>query len=117
MGASAPIFFAGDEMRVTNKYRAQPVRDEDGYFASKKEHRQWQVLKLRERAGEISNLERQVRFRFEHNGIHICDYVADFVYFEAMCRVVCDVKGFVTPEFKLKAKMMKAFYNINVETV
>ena len=104
-------------MRVANKFRNQPVRDEDGYFASKKEHKHWQVLKLRERAGEISNLERQVRFRFEHNGIHICDYVADFVYFEGQRRVICDVKGFVTPEFKLKAKMMLAFYNITVETV
>ena len=104
-------------MKVANKYRAQPVRDEDGYFASKKEHKHWQVLKLRERAGEIRELERQVRFRLEHNGIHICDYVADFVYFEGQRRVVCDVKGFVTPEFRLKSKMMKAFLSIDVETV
>ena len=104
-------------MKIVNKYRAQPVRDGDGYFASKKEHKHWQVLKLRERAKEISKLERQVRFRLEANGIHICDYVADFVYFEGQRRVVCDVKGFVTPEFKLKAKMMKALLNIDVETV
>jgi hypothetical protein len=104
-------------MKVQNKYRAQPVRDEDGYFASKKEHKHWQLLKLRERAKEISKLERQVRFRLEHNGIHICDYVADFVYFEGQRRVVCDVKGFITSEFKLKAKMMRAFLNIDVETV
>lgn len=104
-------------MRVVNKYRAQPVRDEDGYFASKKEHKHWQVLKLRQRAGEISKLERQVRFRLEHNGIHICDYVADFVYFEGQRRVVCDVKGFITSEFKLKAKLMRALLNIEVETV
>lgn len=104
-------------MKVQNKYRAQPVRDDDGYFASKKEHRHWQTLKLRERAGEISKLERQVRFHLEHNGIRICDYVADFVYFEGQRRVVCDVKGFVTPEFRLKSKMMKAFLSIDVETV
>ena len=104
-------------MKVFSKYRAQPVRDEDGYFASKKEHKHWQVLKLRERAGEISKLERQVRFKLDHNGIHICDYVADFVYFEGPRRIICDVKGYVTPEFRLKSKMMKAFYSIDVETV
>jgi hypothetical protein len=27
------------------------------------------------------------------------------------------VKGFITSEFKLKAKMMRAFLNIDVETV
>lgn len=104
-------------MKVFSKYRAQPVRDEDGYFASKKEHKHWQVLKLRERVGEISKLERQVRFKLAHNGIHICDYVADFVYFENQRRVICDVKGYVTPEFKLKAKLMKAILSIDVETV
>lgn len=104
-------------MKIQNKFRAQPVRDEDGYFASKKEHRHWQVLKLRERAGEISQLQRQVRFRLETNGIHICDYVADFIYFEGHRRVVCDVKGFVTPEFRLKSKLMRALLNIEVETV
>ena len=104
-------------MKVFGKYRAQPVRDEDGYFASKKEHKHWQVLKLRERAKEISGLERQVRFRLEANGHHICDYIADAVYFEGARRVVLDVKGFVTPEFRLKSKMMKALLNIDVETV
>lgn len=104
-------------MKVFSKYRAQPVRDEDGYFASKKEHKHWQVLKLRERAGEISKLERQVRFKMEANGHHICDYIADAVYFEKQRRVVVDVKGYITPEFKLKSKLMKALLNIDVETV
>lgn len=100
-----------------SKFRAQPVRDEDGFFASKKEHKHWQTLKLRERAKEISGLQRQVRFKLEANGHHICDYIADAVYFEGPKRVVVDVKGYVTPEFKLKAKLMKALLNITVETV
>lgn len=104
-------------MKVFTKFRNQPVRDEDGYFASKKEHRHWQELKLRQRAGEITGLERQKRFRLEHNGIHICDYIADAVYFEGQRRVVMDVKGYVTPEFKLKAKLMKSLLNIDVETI
>ena len=104
-------------MKAASKYFAQPVRDLDGYFASKKEHKHWNLLKLRERAKEISHLERQVRFKLEVNGMPICTYVADFVYFEGQRRVVCDVKGFVTPEFKLKSKLMKAILSIDVETV
>ena len=100
-----------------SKYRNQPVITDEGRFASKKEYARWCVLKLREKAGEISKLERQVRFRLEINQIHICDYVADAVFFEGQRRVVEDVKGVITPEFRLKAKLMKAILNIEVETV
>lgn len=99
-----------------NKYKAQAVTTDEGRFASKREFNHWCVLKLRQKAGEIANLQRQVRFRLEHNGVHICDYIADAVYFEGNKRVVSDAKGYETPEFKLKRKLMRAFLNIEVVT-
>ena len=50
-----------------NKYRAQPVVTDEGRFASKKEYADWCALKLREKAGLISHLERQVKFPLSVN--------------------------------------------------
>lgn len=102
--------------RRPQKYNAVPVVTEEGRFASTREFQHWKISKLRERAGEIRNLERQVAFRLEVNGVHICDYIADEIYFEGGRRVVVDVKGYATPEFKLKAKLMKALHNVEVIT-
>lgn len=99
-----------------SKFRNQPVRTSEGYFASKKELRDWCNLKLRQQAGEIALLQRQVRFKLVHNAIHITDYIADAVFFENGKRIVFDSKGHETPEFKLKKKLMKALLNIDVVT-
>lgn len=100
-----------------NKYMAQPVVTDEGRFASKKEYADWCALKLREKLGHISHLERQVPFDLTVNGQHICRYVADAVFFEGGKRVVVDSKGVITPEFRLKSKLMKAIYNIEVELI
>lgn len=100
--------------RRPQKFGARAEVTEDGHFASQRELQHWCQSKLRQRAGEIANLERQVRFRIEHNGVHICDYIADEVFFEGGKRVVVDVKGVETPVFKLKQKLMRAFLNIEV---
>lgn len=102
--------------RRSQKYGANAVVTDEGRFASQREHQHWCLSKLRQRAGEIRNLERQVRFRLENNGVHICDYIADEVFFEGQQRVVVDVKGVETPEFKLKRKLMLALLGIEVRT-
>jgi hypothetical protein len=73
-------------------------------------------LKLLEKAGQIANLERQIRYHLDVNGVHICDYIADFQYVagENPLFTVEDCKGFRTPEYKLKAKLMKACHNIDI---
>jgi len=98
-----------------NKYRAQPVVTEEGRFASKKEYADWCALKLKEKLGHISRLERQVSFDLAVNGQLITRYIADAVFFEGGKRIVADSKGVLTPEFKLKARLMRAIYNIEVE--
>jgi hypothetical protein len=51
-------------------------------FDSKAEARQWEVLKLRQRLGEISDLQRQVTFPLEVNGLLVCSYRADMTWRE-----------------------------------
>ena len=97
-----------------NKYRAQPVVTEEGRFASKKEYADWCALRLREKLGHITHLQRQVPFDLKINDQLVTRYVADAVFFEGGKRIVADSKGVLTPEFKLKAKLLKALLNIEV---
>lgn len=101
-------------MSKTNKYGAVPTEVDGRRFASKKEAARYGELCLMERAGEIQNLECQKRFHLDVNGVHICDYIADFVYQDVTGLVVEDTKGFVTPVYALKKKLMWACHGIAI---
>jgi hypothetical protein len=97
-----------------SKYRAIKTTV-DGYtFDSKKEAARYSELRLLERAGRIHNLILQVPFKVELNGVHVFTYRADFVYFENGVRVVEDVKGYATPLYRLKKRVLKALYNVDI---
>jgi hypothetical protein len=83
-------------------------------FASRKEGRRYIQLQWMQRAGEIGAIELQVTFSLDVNGIHICNYIADFVYWEKGFRIVEDTKGVKTDEYKLKKKLMKAVHGITI---
>lgn len=84
-------------------------------FDSAKEARRYAELKLMERAGEISDLKLQVTYKLPVNGVHVCSYRADFVYFtKAGEMIVEDVKGHITDEFKIKRNLMRAVHGIEV---
>ena len=53
-------------------------------------------------------------YRIEHNEILICKYIPDFEYIEEGKKKTEDVKGMRTDVYKLKRKMMKAFYGIEI---
>ncbi len=101
------------------KYGNKPATVDGIRFDSRAEARRWQELKLLERAGEIAGLERQVRFSIDWNGSPITTYVADFVYIDCRtgARIVEDIKGVATPEFKLKAKLFEANYGFPITVV
>jgi hypothetical protein len=76
-------------------------------------------LRLLERNGEVRNIRRQVEYRLEVGGMLICKYRADFVYDELRkgewtIDIVEDVKGYRTPEYRLKRKMMKVILGIEI---
>ena len=91
-------------------------------FDSRKEANRWNELVLLERAGKISNLERQVKFelipsqRIDGKVVErACHYVADFVYIENGNKVVEDSKGFKTQEYIIKRKLLLKEYGIQVK--
>lgn len=97
-----------------SKYGAQPVEVDGRRFASKREAARYLLLKARAAAGEIEGLELQPRYPLVVNGVKVAVYVADFRYREAGTLVVEDTKGFRTPIYRLKRKLMKAIHGIDV---
>lgn len=100
-----------------SKYGNEKTVVDGNRFDSKKEARVYGELKLRERAGEISELELQKKYPLEVNGQLICNYIADFVYQVNGVVVVVDVKSAITrknPVYRIKVKLMKAIYGIQI---
>lgn len=118
-----------------SKYRAKKIEYNGMTFDSKKELRRYNELKVLERVGKISHLQRQVKFvliptqRTEdkigaRGGVikgklleKECSYYADFVYEENGETVVEDVKGMRTTEYVIKRKLMLYVHNIKINEI
>lgn len=101
-------------MTTYRKYGNKPTVVDGIRFDSKREAGRWQELRFLEKAGHISGLTRQVPYGLFVNSQKVATYKADFVYVENGAEVVEDSKGFRTPEYRLKAKLMEAIYNIKI---
>lgn len=85
-------------------------------FASKAEARRYGQLVLLQKAGAITNITVQPRFQLVVNGQAVGTYIGDFSYVENGTQVVEDVKSPATktPLYRLKKKLVKALYGIDV---
>lgn len=112
---------AQQRQRRESKFNNRKVTDAEGnVHDSTKEFRHWQELQLRERAGEIAGLRRQVPFALVVNGVLVCAYIADFAYELGAATIVEDVKSEVTrklPAYRIKVKLMQAIHGIQVREV
>ncbi len=102
------------------KYRAEPTALDGHKFASKKEANRYAELKLMEKAKLIFDLELQPVLACIVNGVHVCDYIADFRYREnhgLKLQVTEDVKGVRTPVYRLKKKLVKACRGVEITEV
>lgn len=93
-----------------HKYRAKPVTIDGIRFASQAEGKRYLELKVLEAAGEITHLELQPKYTIVINGVKICSYLADFRYRTKEGAVTEDVKGAITPVYRLKKKMVEAMF-------
>tara|TARA_Y100000593_G_C4313522_1_gene339626 strand:- start:1368 stop:1739 length:372 start_codon:yes stop_codon:yes gene_type:complete len=103
----------------SNKFRAKKTSFMGFTFDSKWEAERYGQLVQLERIGEITGLNRQIRYDIIVNEQQICKYIADFSYYEKDENgqtkfVVEDAKGIETTEFRLKKKLMKAIYGIEI---
>lgn len=97
-------------------------------FHSKAELKRCLELELMQRAGEIADLQRQVQFSLTvpaHRAptgnwvlpLYVGCYIADFVYLKDGKQIVEDVKGFDTPEYRLKKRLVKALHDVDIVEV
>lgn len=109
------------EVPGSSKYHARKTTIDGIRFDSAKEAKRYVKLRDMERAGEIHGLRLQVPFEilpsFECEGVKYrgMRYIADFVYYRNGVRVVEDVKGAKTPEYRMKKKLMAYMNNINIK--
>jgi hypothetical protein len=108
------------------KYANEPTTVDGLRFDSRAEAKRWFDLLWRVKAGEIADLERQVRYVLipkqarPSGGVEReCAYIADFTYLDKRTgRSVCeDVKGCATPEFRIKRKLLLLVHGIELVEV
>lgn len=108
------------------KYKNKKVMIDGIKFDSKKEANRYQELKLMQRAGIITDLQRQVKYvlipsQKGDDGRVIerpCTYIADFVYIDENGKtVVEDTKGYRTSDYKIKRKLMLYIHGVKINEI
>jgi len=110
---------AWSSLKKGSKYHATKTLADGIMFDSKREADRWMELKLLEKTGWISNLQRQVKYELipplKKSGEkteRAVFYIADFVYEENGETIVEDCKGMRTREYRIKRKLMIWRYGI-----
>lgn len=107
-----------------NKYGSKKTEVDGVTFDSKKEAKRYQELRILEKAGEIKDLRRQVKFELipsqRINGKvaeRAVEYRADFVYTQDGQTIVEDTKGFRTKDYIIKRKLMLWVHGIRIREI
>lgn len=111
-----------------SKYNAKKAEFNGVTYDSKKEMNRHRELLLLEKAGAITDLQRQVKFELipsqRINGRVVerpCSYVADFVYIQNGEKIVEDVKGYkkgtAYAVFTIKRKLLLYMHGIRIKEV
>jgi len=95
-----------------HKFNAKRTVRDGITFDSKKEAKYYDTLKLMIRAKEVIFFLRQVPFELP-GGVK---YRVDFQEFHSDGTIhFTDVKGYATPEYKAKKKMVESLYPVKIE--
>lgn len=114
LDAGRPVPLSAQVGAKPSKYRNQRCEHDGITFDSRRERDRWIVLCRELAAGLISELERQVAYVLADpvviNGRKkpALRYIADFVYERDGKTVIEDVKGVITPEYRIKRHLMAA---------
>lgn len=108
---------------MRNKYNAHKTTVNGKSFDSKKEAQRYAELLFLQRKGEITDLELQRKFELipslkDALGKTVerpVTYIADFVYIQDGKMTVEDVKGYRTPEYVIKRKLMLYVHGIRIK--
>lgn len=97
--------------RYGRKYKNKTTEYNGHLYHSIKEANYARELDARIKAGELKEFRRQVPVELRVNGMKICTYTIDFVEIDHRDNEMwTEVKGFETPEWKLKWKLFEAIF-------
>lgn len=103
-----------------SKYRNKKITIDNITFDSYAEYGRYSTLKILQGLGEIKNLTLQPKFDFTMPNVKkkIFTYIADFAYTDKNNnQIIEDVKGFKTPIYRLKKKLIEAQHNIKITEI
>lgn len=94
-------------------------------FDSAREAKRYGELLILERMGKIRGLERQpvyelapsVKFEGATRATPALRYVADFTYWEGDKKIIEDVKGVQTENFRTKRHLMRSVLNLEIRII
>lgn len=106
-----------------NKYRAKKTAIDGITFDSALEAKRWTTLRMLERIGEITDLQRQVEYilipplKGKYRNERKVVYRADFTYTDVSTgeKIVEDTKGMKTKDYILKRKLMLFVHGISIK--
>ena len=109
---------------MTSKYNNKKVTVDGIQFDSKIEARYYEYLKELEKQGVVSEFLLQKKYLllegFDKNGKRIrpINYIADFEVHYTDGRIeVVDIKGFETPDFRIKKKLFEYRYPFELKLI
>lgn len=111
-------------MNSRSKYHSRKITRDGITFDSVKEYKRFCELAQLEKAGQVTGLQRQIKYQLIPSQRiagkvveRACTYIADFVYQHNGETVVEDVKGYKTPEYVIKRKLMLWVHGIRIREV
>lgn len=108
-----------DLLATADKPRSKYGAKKTNGYDSQAEANRAAELALMARAGKITGLREQVPFEIipKQDGERAAHYVCDFMYQQDGAWIVEDVKGFKTPAYVLKRKLMRLVHGVVIREV
>ena len=100
--------------KLQHKFGAKPSILDDIRFASKKEQKRYQELKVLQQHGELLFFLRQVPFHLPGGVKYLCDFMN---FWQNGSVTIEDVKGMKTPMYILKKKQVEKLYPITITEI
>jgi len=100
--------------KLKHKFGAKPSILDDIKFASKKERKRYQELKVLQQHGELLFFLRQVPFHLPGGVKYLCDFMN---FWQNGSVTIEDVKGMKTPMYILKKKQVEKLYPITITEI
>lgn len=114
-------WWAKREKARNSKFKAIPTQTSDGQkFKSELEASYYKRMWCLQQIGEVTKIEREVRYELVVNGVFISAYLMDFriTYADGHIEYIdCKSDATLTPVYRIKRQLMIAIHGIELQEV